>query len=88
MLYYYIFWKILNSHLFWLKSHPFFARPIICKLNLSVSAPPPLNSTRNAIGDGVRDVAKADRRSQQQLRTRRNVPHHQDKQGEASGHEV
>jgi hypothetical protein len=24
-----------------LNSHPFFARPIICRLNLSVSAPPP-----------------------------------------------
>ncbi len=34
--------KILNSHLFWLNSHPFFALPIICRLNLSVSAPPPL----------------------------------------------
>jgi hypothetical protein len=31
-------WRILNSHLFWLNSHPFFAhffmRPIICRLNL------------------------------------------------------
>ncbi len=27
-------WKIFNSH-------PFFARPIICRLNLSVSASPP-----------------------------------------------
>ncbi len=36
--------KFFNSHLFWLNSHPFFARPIICKLNLSVSAPPPLMS--------------------------------------------
>jgi hypothetical protein len=33
--------KILNSHLLWLNSHPFFAHPIICRLNLSVSAPPP-----------------------------------------------
>jgi len=34
--------KILNSHLFWLNSHPFFMCPIIiCRLNLSVSAPPP-----------------------------------------------
>jgi hypothetical protein len=33
--------RILNSHLFWLNSHPFFARPIICRLNLSVFAPPP-----------------------------------------------
>jgi len=24
--------RILNSHLFWLNSHPFFARPIICRL--------------------------------------------------------
>ncbi len=28
--------RILNSHLFWLNSHPFFAHPIICRLNLSV----------------------------------------------------
>jgi len=34
---YLILRKILNSHLFWLNSHPFFARPIICRLNLSVS---------------------------------------------------
>jgi len=33
--------RILNSHLFWLNSHPFFAHPIICRLNLSVSAPHP-----------------------------------------------
>jgi hypothetical protein len=33
--------KFFNSHLLWLNSHPFFARPIICRLNLSVSAPPP-----------------------------------------------
>jgi hypothetical protein len=31
--------KFFNSHLFWLNSHPFFVRPIICRLNLSVSAP-------------------------------------------------
>jgi hypothetical protein len=30
--------KKLNSHLFWLNSHPFFARSIICRLNLSVFA--------------------------------------------------
>jgi hypothetical protein len=29
--------KFFNSDLFWLNSHPFFARPIICRLNLSVS---------------------------------------------------
>jgi hypothetical protein len=33
--------KFFNSHLFWLNSHPFFTRSIICRLNLSVSAPPP-----------------------------------------------
>ncbi len=49
---------------------------------------PPINSTRNAIGDGVRDATRADQRSQRQLRTGRNGPHHQDEQGEASGHEV
>jgi hypothetical protein len=80
--------KILNSHLFWLNSHPFFVRSIICRLNLSVFAPPPLNNTRNAIGDGVRDMARANRRSQQQLRIRRSGPHHQNKQGEAGGHEL
>jgi len=53
-----------------------------------VSAPPPLNNTRNAIGDGVRDAARANQRSQQQLRTGRNCLHHQDKQGEAGGYEV
>ncbi len=41
----YIYRRILNPHLFWLNSHPFFARLfarlIICRLNLSVSAPPP-----------------------------------------------
>jgi len=44
-----LFRRILNSHLFWLNSHPFFERPIICRLmheklliNLSVSAPTPL----------------------------------------------
>jgi len=35
-----IFWRILNSHLFWLNSHPFFVCPIICKLNLSVCPTP------------------------------------------------
>ncbi len=39
---------------------------------------PPVNSTRNAIGDGIRDAARADRRSQQQLRIR-SGPQHQDK---------
>jgi len=43
---------------------------------------------RNAIGDGVRDAARAERRSQQQLQIGKSGPHHQDKQGEASGHEV
>ncbi len=43
---------------------------------------------RNAIRDGVRDVARADRRSQQQLQTGRSGPHRQDKQGEVGGHEV
>jgi len=33
--------NFFNSHLFWLNSHPFFARSIICRLNLSVFAPPP-----------------------------------------------
>jgi len=42
----------------------------------------------NAIGDGVCDAARANRRSQQQLRIGRSGPHHQDKQGEAGGHEV
>jgi len=36
--------KFFNSHLFWLNSHPFFTRPIICRLNLSVPTPPPLCS--------------------------------------------
>jgi len=35
------FRNFFNSHLFWLNSHPFFACPIICRLNLSVSAPTP-----------------------------------------------
>ncbi len=31
----FFFRTFLNSHLFWLNSHPFFAHPIICRLNLS-----------------------------------------------------
>jgi hypothetical protein len=40
-IYIYIYKRIFNSHLFWLNSHPFFAHLIICRLNLSVSVPPP-----------------------------------------------
>ncbi len=36
-IYIYIYRKFFNSHLFWLNSHPFFARSIICRLNLDAS---------------------------------------------------
>jgi hypothetical protein len=35
--------KILNSHLFWLNSYPFFMRPILCRLNLDASVGPVVN---------------------------------------------